>query len=79
VDRDEDSVDDSLDLEADTPRGRLLQAFEMFEFGVEMMAAKLRRQHPHASSPQIEALLEAWLAERPEASASDDDRSPGPR
>lgn len=49
----------------ETPRDRLLMAFELFEFGVEMMAANLRRKHPTASPEQIEELLEQWLAERP--------------
>jgi hypothetical protein len=50
----------------ETMRDRLFQAFELFEFGVEMMAANLRRKHPTASPAQIEELLERWLAERPE-------------
>jgi hypothetical protein len=57
----------------ETPRDRLIQAFEMFEFGVEMMAANLRRRHPNASSDEIERLLEAWLADRPGAELGDSD------
>jgi hypothetical protein len=49
----------------------LLAAFEMFEFGVEMMAATLRRRHPDASPEQIEEMLDAWLAERPGAEDGD--------
>jgi hypothetical protein len=48
----------------ETLRDRMLQAFEMFEFGVEMMAANLRRRHPAASPEEIELLLEQWLADR---------------
>jgi Rv0078B-related antitoxin len=52
--------------DGETMRDRLLQAFDLFEFGVEMMAANLRRQHPTASPEQIEELLAQWLSERPE-------------
>lgn len=52
-------------------RDRLLAAFDMFEFGVEMMAASLRRRFPGASSAEIEQLLDDWLAERPGAEAGD--------
>lgn len=55
----------------ETARDRLLAAFEMFEFGVEMMAATLRRRHPDASPEQIEQMLDAWLAERPGAEDGD--------
>ncbi len=51
--------------EHDAVRDRLLQTFDLFEFGVEMMAASLRRKHPDATPEQIEDLLDAWLAERP--------------
>jgi hypothetical protein len=52
-------------------RDRLIATFEMFEFGVEMMAATLRRRHPQSSPDEIERLLEAWLLERPGAEAGD--------
>lgn len=52
----------------ETMRDRLLQTFELFEFGVEMMAANLRRKHPDASPEKIEELLEQWLAAEPAAS-----------
>ena len=56
---------------AETPRDRLLAAFEMFELGVEMMAANLRRRHAHASPEEIECLLDEWLLERPGAEMGD--------
>jgi len=59
------------DRTAETPRDRLLAAFEMFELGVEMMAANLRRRHPHASPEEIERLIDAWLLERPGAEQGD--------
>jgi hypothetical protein len=50
----------------ETAVDRLRLTFELFEFGVEMKAAQLRRQHPEASAQRIEELLEAWLAEPPQ-------------
>jgi hypothetical protein len=55
----------------ETPADRLAMAFELFEFGVEMMAANLRRRHPGATPDEIERLLEDWLAERPGAELGD--------
>lgn len=49
----------------DTVGERLWQAFDMFELGVEIMAAGLRRRYPHDSPEEIERRLEAWLADRP--------------
>jgi Rv0078B-related antitoxin len=60
----------------ETTSERLIQTFEMFEFGVEMMAANLRRRHPDASPEQIELLLEEWLLVRPGAEAGDSDGVP---
>lgn len=62
----------------ETPGERLALTFEMFEFGVEMMAANLRRRHPEASPEEIERLLEAWLAERPGAEFGDGPGEPVP-
>jgi hypothetical protein len=56
---------------AETLRDRLVATFEMFELGVNMMAAKLRRRHPQASTEEIERLLDAWLLERPGAEDGD--------
>jgi hypothetical protein len=55
----------------ETLADRLALTFELFEFGVEMMAANLRRRHPGATPDEIERLLEAWLAERPGAELGD--------
>jgi hypothetical protein len=57
--------------DSETARDRLLAAFDLFEFGVEMMAATLRRRHPEASAEQIERMLDAWLQERPGAEDGD--------
>ncbi len=65
-----------MDGDDETIGERLIQTFEMFEFGVEMMAANLRRRHPDASPERIEQLLEEWLAVRPGAEAGDSDGTP---
>jgi hypothetical protein len=65
-----------VDGDDETIGERLIQTFEMFEFGVEMMAANLRRRHPDATPERIEQLLEAWLAVRPGAEAGDGDGTP---
>jgi hypothetical protein len=62
----------------ETLADRLAMAFELFEFGVEMMAANLRRRHPGATPDEIERLLEAWLAERPGAELGDGPGVPVP-
>jgi hypothetical protein len=64
--------------EEETLADRLIMTFELFEFGVEMMAANLRRRHPGATPDEIERLLEAWLAERPGAELGDGPGVPVP-
>lgn len=59
-------------------RERLLAAFDMFELGVEMKAANLRRQFPEASPEEIERLINAWLLERPGAELGDGPGVPVP-
>lgn len=63
---------------AETLRDRLLATFDMFELGVDMMAANLRRRHPHASPDEIERLVDAWLLERPGAEEGDGPGVPVP-
>jgi hypothetical protein len=55
----------------ETASERLALALDLFEFGVEMMAANLRRRHPEATPEEIERRLDAWLAERPGAEHGD--------
>jgi hypothetical protein len=56
-----------------TMRDRLLQALDMFEFGVALMESNLRRKYPGSSPEQIELLLDAWLAAVPGPRFDDDE------
>lgn len=58
-------------LASETLRDRLLATFDLFDLGVDMMAANLRRRHPDASPAEIERMLDDWLLERPGAEAGD--------
>ncbi|CAN5493383.1 hypothetical protein BH24CHL9_BH24CHL9_13980 [soil metagenome] len=50
---------------------RLRQTFDLFDAGVSMMRARLRREHPTLDEQGIERLLGAWLASRPGAEHGD--------
>jgi hypothetical protein len=50
---------------------RLRTAFELFEAGVRLMEARLRRRHANATPAEIEAMLAAWLRDRPGAPNGD--------
>ena len=51
-----------------TPEGtmseRLQQTLDLFDFGVSMVAARLRREHPGESAEQLERRLDEWLTRR---------------
>lgn len=59
-----------------TPAERLLQALEMFEDGVAMKAASLRREYPHEDESSISRRLTSWLHERPGAEFGDAEGRP---
>lgn len=50
---------------------RLVEAFDCYRVGVEMMRQNLRRRHPDAESGEIESRLRSWLRERPGAEHGD--------
>lgn len=50
---------------------RLRQAFDLFEAGLSMKRAQLRRDRPSASDDEIEAAVLAWLATRDGAEHGD--------
>lgn len=56
---------------------RLCTALALYESGVAMKRARLRREDPAASDAQISARLAAWLRTRPGASIGDTDDSAG--
>jgi len=48
-----------------TPSDRLQEALDLFDFGVAMMAARLRREHPTESPERLARRLDAWLTRQP--------------
>ena len=50
---------------------RLRQTFDLFEAGLSMTRARLRRESPDADEQEIERQLRAWLAQRPGAEYGD--------
>jgi hypothetical protein len=46
-------------------------ALEMFGLGESIMRQNLKRMHPAASEEEIEAMVSAWLLERPGAEHGD--------
>lgn len=52
-------------------RERLLAALDLFDVGVSMKRASLRREHPAASDEEIDARLRAWVSTRPGAEHGD--------
>lgn len=55
----------------ETAAQRLRIALDLFEFGVDMMRQKLRREAPDATEDEIQTRLVAWLQERPGAEFGD--------
>jgi len=49
----------------ETPGERLEAALEMWEDGIAIMRANLRRRMPKATEDEIDAALDAWLRDRP--------------
>lgn len=62
---------DVADMRPESMRARLRLTFDLFEAGVSMQRASLRRAHPDADACEIERLLRAWLATRPGARHGD--------
>lgn len=56
---------------APTPPEALRQAFDLFQFGLDLMRQNIRRAHPEAEDGEIEARLVGWLQERPGAEQGD--------
>ncbi len=58
-------------LSPDVVQQRFRETLELFEVGLEMQRAQLRREHPEADDAEIEQLLRAWLRHRPGAEHGD--------
>jgi hypothetical protein len=54
-----------------TPAERMRLALDMYEVGERMQRARLRRQDPDATDEQVDALVGAWLRDRPGAEFGD--------
>lgn len=52
-------------MEQDDPARRLAVAFDLHETGVRLTRARLEREHPQASSDEVDSMVAAWLADRP--------------
>jgi hypothetical protein len=50
---------------------RFATTLDLFETGVRLRRASLRRAHPDLSDSEIESLLARWLRERPGAEHGD--------
>ncbi|HUC26311.1 MAG TPA: hypothetical protein VMA73_26715 [Streptosporangiaceae bacterium] len=49
------------------PEGaRVKAALDMHELGVKLYRQRMRREHPQASTSEINAMVRAWLAEPPQ-------------
>jgi Rv0078B-related antitoxin len=55
---------------------RLLAALRMFEAGVAMKRAQLRRENPEANEQEIKLLVRRWLFTRPGAAYGDAEGTP---
>lgn len=55
----------------ETAAERLRLALDMSEFGVRMLRARLRRSRPDAAQAEIEAAVQEWLTNRPDAPFGD--------
>lgn len=63
-------------IEAQAMARRMQQAFDMFDAGVSIMRARLRRDHPNADDEEIGRLVRVWLRTRPGAEYGDAEGRP---
>ena len=62
-----------------TDDARVHPVFELNEAGIAIMRMNLRRRNPAASEAEIDALLLAWVRDRPGAPLGDADGVPSKR
>jgi Rv0078B-related antitoxin len=60
----------------ETPEERLLLAFDLFEFGVDMQQRKLARENPRKTPQELDRLLTRWLQNPPDAPYGDGEGRP---
>ncbi|HRB03925.1 MAG TPA: hypothetical protein PLP26_11205 [Ilumatobacteraceae bacterium] len=49
---------------ADARRSGVIVACELADLGADMLATRLRRQHPELSDAEVEARVRAWWLDR---------------
>ncbi|WP_433729625.1 hypothetical protein ACQP0C_00870 [Nocardia sp. CA-129566] len=55
----------------ESPGQRLRLALEMYEFGVRMQRARIRRMRPEATEVEVDEVVQDWLLSRPGAPLGD--------
>lgn len=67
---------DPTEAEAEAMARRMREAFDMFDAGVSMMRARLRREQPDADDQEIDRVVRVWLRTRPGAEYGDAEGRP---
>lgn len=60
----------------ETPAERLEVAFDLFDFAIELIEARVLRERPGASPSDVDAAVNAWLSHRPGAGHGDAEGTP---
>lgn len=55
----------------------LAVAFELLDMGMRMRAERHRREHPEATEADVDAVVFAWMRDRPGATLGDSPGRPG--
>lgn len=63
-------------MAASTPEERLRVALDMADLGEALMRSRIRREHPDWHDDDVQAAIERWRRDRPDAPFGD---YPGPR
>jgi hypothetical protein len=57
--------------DADEPGARLRFALDLFEAACDLYKRRIRREHPSISGEEMDALVAAWIRDRPGAPYGD--------
>lgn len=60
----------------ESPASKMAAAFELFDVAVHLRAERHRRENPEATEAEVDAVVQAWLLDRPGAPDGD---APGRR